>query len=206
MSDWSPPEEKKLTGVKRCKRTDCANNLHCFMPDRRRKTPEGTCLDCGAALVDWPRLRRLDSSDIDHTVAALKHERIRHEFWCTTSLTPRKVANARKLGRSGVLDSARQRIGKKLQNPGKFADWGQIPFEQGGSIIHFAQHATATCCRRCIEAWYGIDRRQALTEEQIAYFAELILRYVVDHVPNLPQDPPPGIRKTVAERAMRKAG
>jgi hypothetical protein len=188
MSDWSPPEEKPLIGVKRCKKTDCANDLHCFLPDPRRRTPEGTCFDCGAALMDWPRLHRRDPGDIEHTIASLKYEHIRHDFWCIVALTPRKIANARKLGRRGVRGLARHRVETKLKHPGPFADWGQTPFEKGGSAIHFAQHATATCCRRCIEVWYGISRKDVLTPDQITYFAELILRYVVDRVPDFPKE------------------
>src|SRR5689334_3328694 len=110
MSEWSPPEEKPLTGVKRCKKTDCANNLHCFLPDKRRRTPEGTCLDCGVALIDWPRLHQRNLADVTHTIDALKHEHIRHHFWCNAVLTPRKVLNMRKLGASGVRAAAKQRV------------------------------------------------------------------------------------------------
>jgi hypothetical protein len=206
MSDWSPPEEKPLTGVKRCKQTDCAKNLHCFLPDPRRRTPEGTCLDCGADLVDWQRLHRRDPKDIEHTVAALKYEHIRHDFWCTKALTPRKIANTKKFGRTGVRALARRRIETKLEQPGPFADWGQTPFEKRGSAIHFAQHATATCCRRCIEVWYGISRKDVLTADQMTYFAELILRYVVDRVPDLPEDPSISLRKARVAHALKRAG
>ena len=52
----------------------------------------------------------------------------------------------------------------------------QTPFS--GNVIYYAQHATATCCRKCIEAWHGIGRECHLTEEEIAYFAELMMHYI----------------------------
>jgi hypothetical protein len=189
MSAWEPTEEKPLKGVSRCKKTDCAQHLHCFLKDRHRTTPEGTCLACGADLIDWPRLHRRDMRDVDHTIFSLKYEHIRHDFWCKVQLTARALAFARKHGRSGILREARKRVETKLLQPGRFANWGQTPFEDRGNAIHFAQHATATCCRRCIEVWHGIERQQVLTPEEVDYFAQLMLRYVVDRVPDLADGP-----------------
>jgi len=28
--------------------------------------------------------------------------------------------------------------------------------EGSAEIVHYAQHATAACCRKCIEYWHGI--------------------------------------------------
>jgi len=189
MSDWKPAEETPLTGVNRCKLTDCAHDLHCFLKDKKRHTPDGTCLSCGAALVDWPRVHRRDLADVEHTIRALKYEHIRHDFWCTVPLTDRAISFATKHGRKGILQEARSRIAAKLAQPGSFADWGQTPFENKGNAIHFAQHATATCCRRCIEVWHGIARDQVLSSSEVEYFAQLILRYVVDRLPDLLDEP-----------------
>lgn len=37
-----------------------------------------------------------------------------------------------------------------------------------------AQHATATCCRGCLEKWYGIPRGVALTEAPQAFIVAMI--------------------------------
>jgi hypothetical protein len=204
VTDWQPSEEKPLTGVKRCKLTDCAHDLHCFLKDKKRVTPDGTCLSCGADLIDWRRMHQRDLADIDHTIRALKYEHIRHEFWCTVPLTERAVSFARKHGRKGILQEARTRVEVKLVQPGNFADWGQTPFEDKGNAIHFAQHATATCCRRCIEVWHGIARDQVLSASEVEYLAQLILRYVVDRLPDLLDDAIVPPAKPRQARAMRK--
>lgn len=203
MSAWKPSEERPLRGVNRCKVTDCGNQLHCFLKDRRRKTPEGTCLTCGAALVDWRRVHQRDLRDVEYTIASLKLEHIRHAFWCDIPLTPKATAFARKLGRSGILVAAHDRIQTKLQEPGTFADWGQTPFEDRGNAVHFAQHATATCCRRCMEVWHAIPRDGVLSADDIKYFAQLIFRYVVDRLPDLTDGPVAVAHKP---QAMRRRG
>jgi hypothetical protein len=189
MTDWAPTDERPLKRVKRCKKTDCANQLHCFLKDRQRRTPEGTCLKCGTNLINWDRVHRRDIRDVDHTIESLKYEHIRHEFWCKIPFTQRATLFARKHGRIGIYNEARTRIQTKLVEPGPFADWGQTPFEDKGNAIHFAQHATATCCRRCIEVWYGIQRSEVLSAEDVEYFSQLILRYVIDRLPDLAENP-----------------
>jgi hypothetical protein len=188
VNEWTPATEGPFKRVKRCKQTDCTQNLHCFLKDRKRRTPEGTCLSCGAQLINWDRIHRRDIRDVDHTVESLKLEHIRHEFWCTIALTTRAESFARKRGRSGIYREAVRRVQTKLAQPGRIADWGQTPFEDTGNAIHFAQHATATCCRRCIEVWHGITRDEILSVADVEYFAQLILKYVIDRLPDLPEE------------------
>ena len=44
--------------------------------------------------------------------------------------------------------------------------------------VFIAQHATATCCRGCMEKWYHIPKERDLTEEEIAYFKKIIMRWI----------------------------
>ena len=55
-------------------------------------------------------------------------------------------------------------------------DGRQTPLE--GKLIYYAQHATASCCRKCIEEWHGINRNVSLSNEQIIYLVELIMIYM----------------------------
>ena len=57
--------------------------------------------------------------------------------------------------------------------------------EGSGNPIHYAQHATASCCRKCMEYWHGIPQTQTLTDEQIEYFVELAMMYLKDRLPDL---------------------
>ena len=42
-------------------------------------------------------------------------------------------------------------------------DGRQTPIDDNNPI-HWAQHATGTCCRSCLEEWYGINMNTEITE------------------------------------------
>lgn len=44
--------------------------------------------------------------------------------------------------------------------------------------VFTAQHATATCCRRCLEKWHGIPPGIELTDVQQAYIVDLIMEWI----------------------------
>jgi|ERR1700688_917569 len=167
-----------------CTKSDCAADLHCFRESRRRALyPAGSCRSCGATLVDWERVRRLDLQDAANTFESLKKEWIRHHFW-HEEVDQRARNHALRKGRSGIRLSVEQRIrtsvGVKNSRDGRQTPWK-------GNVIYYAQHATACCCRRCIEYWHGIAQDEALTDRQIAYFAELCHRYILERLPDLPE-------------------
>jgi Domain of unknown function (DUF4186) len=167
-----------------CTRTDCEQGLHCFRESKRKAThPPGACRECGAELVDWERVQKRDPSDADYTFIALKHEWIRHQFW-HADFDQRALNYALRKGRVGLREAAEQRIrssvGKTTSRDGRQTPWK-------GNALYYAQHATACCCRRCIAYWHGIPEAEPLTEAQIAYFADLCLRYVFERMPSLPE-------------------
>lgn len=64
------------------------------------------------------------------------------------------------------------------------------PFRGGytpyfGNIIYYAQHATATCCRECMNYWHGFQKGRELTEAEIEYSIELIMLYIQKKIPTL---------------------
>ncbi len=44
--------------------------------------------------------------------------------------------------------------------------------------IFVAQHATATCCRGCLEKWHGIPKGRELTAEEKAYVLAALRRWL----------------------------
>ena len=57
------------------------------------------------------------------------------------------------------------------QNDGK-----QTPMR--GHPVFIAQHATATCCRGCIQKWHGIEKGRALKAAEIDYVVALIMGWI----------------------------
>ena len=47
-----------------------------------------------------------------------------------------------------------------------------------GHPVFIAQHATATCCRSCLQKWYGIPKGRALTEEEQAMVTDVIMQWI----------------------------
>jgi predicted Fe-S protein YdhL (DUF1289 family) len=52
-------------------------------------------------------------------------------------------------------------------NDGKQTPWRNHP-------VFVAQHATATCCRGCLEKWHRIPQKRELTEEEQRYVVAVI--------------------------------
>jgi hypothetical protein len=44
--------------------------------------------------------------------------------------------------------------------------------------VFIAQHATGTCCRKCLEKWHGIKMGQELTEQQVDYIVSVIMYWL----------------------------
>lgn len=171
-----------------CTSASCGDDLHCFKYHSRKMKPadRGHCRYCGADLVDWDRVHTRNSADIAHTLKALKREFIRHHFW-HNHIDEGADLHARRKGRIKLREAATQRIVSSVGGAEPARDGQQTPFS--GSVLYYAQHATACCCRTCMEYWHGIPKGRALTHEEVQYFTGLIMRFVAERMPQLPDEP-----------------
>jgi hypothetical protein len=55
-------------------------------------------------------------------------------------------------------------------------DGKQTPMR--GHPVFIAQHATATCCRGCVQKWHGIPKARALNEKEIDFIVALIMAWI----------------------------
>ena len=166
-----------------CSNADCENDLHCFLRSKREtRFSPGQCQACGADLIDWPRVHRRDPADVENTLASLKKEWIRHEYW-HRDFDQRAINYARRKGRLRLHEALEHRLRKciAIKSP---VDGRQTPWE--GNPLYYAQHAIACCCRKCLEYWHGVPVDQPLTEQEIQYFIALCDRYLKERLPNLP--------------------
>ena len=187
-----------------CDNADCGQGLHCFRRSKKLARTcghhaPGACQQCGEQLVDWERVQKRDGDDLSYTFGALKREYIRHHYW-HTEIDQRARNYAIRKGLEGLPTAIEKRlrssVGVKNSRDGRQTPWD-------GNIVYYAQHATACCCRRCIEYWHGIAPDAPLTEDQIEYFKQLCLRFVSERMPELKQkgQPVPGIRRTTREKS-----
>jgi hypothetical protein len=150
----------------------------------RALNQRGRCRACGAELIDWDRVHRRDLADAAYTFAALKYELIRHHFW-HVAIDPKAVDHARRKGKVRIHEAAERRVRKSVGPAEPPFDGRQTPREGSGNVIYYAQHATASCCRKCIEEWHGISRGRELNEEEIAYLTTLVAFYIDERLPFL---------------------
>ena len=47
-----------------------------------------------------------------------------------------------------------------------------------GHPVFVAQHATATCCRGCLEKWHRIPKGRELTETEQEYIVNVIMEWI----------------------------
>jgi hypothetical protein len=184
-------EELKTLNIK-CTSTDCKNNLHCFQLTQKmkKKGPAGRCRTCGVQLVDWARVHRANLEDVSYTFEALRYEMIRHHFW-HIPIRLYAINYARRKGLTALKDAARNQIAKAVASPNHPRQGRQTHREThpNANAIHYAQHATASCCRKCLEEWHGIPIDRVLTDEEIKYLTELAMLYVMAKVPDLAEGP-----------------
>ncbi len=63
-----------------------------------------------------------------------------------------------------LMEHAREFIAQRLAPAAPLNDGKQTPFR--GHPVFVAQHATATCCRTCLEKWHGIAAGHSLGPDE----------------------------------------
>jgi predicted Fe-S protein YdhL (DUF1289 family) len=110
--------------------------------------------------------------DLDDLFAALSRSSFRRRFHLTSR--ERKYLATR--GLATVLAHARALITERLAPAEPPNDGRQSPYR--GHPVFVAQHATATCCRGCLEKWHHIARGHPLTPEEQAHVVSTIERWL----------------------------
>ena len=185
IPDW---QQEKPLGKLTCSSYDCDNELHSFRTWRPKK---GTtyrneyCRACDADLVDWHRIDKKNLGDIDYTFTSLRYELFRHHYW-HKEFDERALEHAKKKGMIGLREQAEKIIKTRLGKSALENAWDGRQTPLGGNVIHYAQHATASCCRKCAEEWFSINRNTKLKSNDADYLIELITKYIKTRLPNLP--------------------
>lgn len=75
-----------------------------------------------------------------------------------------------------VLEHARTFVERRLAPAAPPNDGKQTPYR--GHPVFVAQHATACCCRGCLEKWHGIGRGRALSHEELDHVLAVLERWL----------------------------
>jgi len=110
--------------------------------------------------------------DIDELFAALARSTFRAGF----KLNSKDRAYLQQKGLSTVLDHAEDFIQNRLAPAVIENDGKQTPMR--GHPVFVAQHATACCCRGCLQKWHQIPQGRALTLAEQAYIVVVLEKWL----------------------------
>ena len=79
-----------------------------------------------------------------------------------------------------IEQHARDFINKRLAPARPKNDGRQTPMKNHPVFI--AQHATATCCRGCLEKWHGIEVGKKLSSEDTEYVVTVIMYWLKEQI------------------------
>lgn len=79
-------------------------------------------------------------------------------------------------GLDTIESHARDFISKRIAPAQIPNDGKQTPMR--GHPVFIAQHATATCCRGCIEKWHKIPKGEQLNSAQQEYLVSVIMEWI----------------------------
>ncbi len=111
--------------------------------------------------------------ELDDVFRGLARSGFRRRF----RLGPTDGAYLREKGMVTVLAHAAGFVERRLAPARPAKDGKQTPWR--GHPVFVAQHATATCCRGCLEKWHGIPRGRALGDAERRHVLAALERWLV---------------------------
>ena len=79
-------------------------------------------------------------------------------------------------GLSVIEKHARDFVTERLAPASPKNDGKQTPMKNHPVFI--AQHATATCCRKCLKKWHQVEMGKELTQQQVDYIVLVIIYWL----------------------------
>lgn len=113
---------------------------------------------------------------ITDDLAALFQRLNQSKFRRTIALNPKDYFYLQQKGKQIITQHATEFIAQRLAPAQPANDGKQTPWK--GHPVFVAQHATATCCRDCLQKWHGINKNQALTTAQQQYIVTVIMYWL----------------------------
>jgi hypothetical protein len=113
-----------------------------------------------------------DTALIDSRIDRLAKYRFRAKF----HLYARDRATVTLRGMETIRAHAHDLIARRLAPAEPHKDGKQTPYR--GHPVFVAQHATATCCRTCLQRAHEIPKGRELSDEEREYVVDVICRWV----------------------------
>ncbi len=114
----------------------------------------------------------MDEAQIPKILEALKKSSFRNRF----HLSEKEKNYVYERGMDTIQSHAFDFVHKRLSSANPLHDGKQTPMR--GHPVFIAQHATATCCRGCLEKWHHIPKGRNLTEKEVAYIVQVLSKWI----------------------------
>ena len=114
----------------------------------------------------------MNNNKIDTILYSLSKSNFRSKF----HLKDKDKQYVNEKGIDTIKQHAYDFINKRLAPSVIPNDGKQTPMR--GHPIFIGQHATATCCRGCLEKWHKIPKGKELTSEEIDYVVEVLMTWL----------------------------
>ena len=123
------------------------------------------------ALAKWMKYEWL-SPQLNSVVNTAQAFMCKEQKYYSQSAHMSEIRAMTELAYKEARDFIRDRVAPaEPKNDGK-----QTPTK--GHPTFIAQHATATCCRSCLEKWYHIPKGRELTKEEIDFVISLLMEWI----------------------------
>ena len=109
---------------------------------------------------------------IKNTLDRLSKSKFRSSF----HLKDKDILYIEDKGINKIRNHAYDFVTKRLADTSNVTDGKQTPMK--GHPVFIAQHATGTCCRRCLEKWHYISKNKNMTDDDIKYVVDIIMSWI----------------------------
>jgi len=109
---------------------------------------------------------------VDSALELLKRSSFRSKF----KLTDRDRQYIQDKSIETIKDHAFKFINSRIAPGFPKNDGKQTPMK--GHPAFIAQHATATCCRGCLQKWHKIQKGRALSDNEVGFVVNLIIGWI----------------------------
>ena len=109
---------------------------------------------------------------IDQALAKLDRSKFRSSFY----LTKKEIAYLEDKGMETMRRHAQDFVRQKLAPADPVNDGKQTPMH--GHPVFKAMHATACCCRECLNKWYRVPKGRELTESEQERIVNLLMAWL----------------------------
>ena len=116
----------------------------------------------------------MNDERITKILDSLSKSKFRNSF----HLNKRMLAYVNEKGIDTIRQHAYEIITKRLGPAIILNDGKQTTMRQVHPVF-IAEHATATCCRGCLEKWHKIPKGRELTTKEVDYIVELIVKWII---------------------------